>query len=60
MFWVFACWVIGVWNVEGARILGSFDGFEVLDVLVLGHSAWNLGSKKLEVKSVWDLEPGRC
>jgi hypothetical protein len=60
MFWVFACWVIGVWNVEGAKVIGSFDSFGVLDVLVSGHSAWNLGSTKLEVRSVWNLELRRC
>ncbi len=60
MFWVFTCWVISVWNVEGVRVLGSFDSFGILDLLVLGHSAWNLGSKKLEVRNVWNLESRRC
>jgi hypothetical protein len=58
MFWVFACWIIGVWNVEGVRVLGSFDSFGILDILVLGIvlGTWDPRSWRLGEFSTWNLE----
>jgi hypothetical protein len=40
--------MLGTWKV--LRFLG------ILTIWVLGHSDWNLGSKKLEVVGAWNLE----